>query len=383
MTMRVGRLHSRLRSSAADKLPLSADAASFHRKKEDKQHKKLSLMQIFLSVIALLALITLGAQNHHEPASKKSSLIIAAASSPNEEVAYSLAKEQSFGYFTDITNENWRVAQRHHASLFPNYYADHGLTKFSNGPNDKGKPDKLGKSNTWYGQNFQVEFICPLARRLPSDSVADGPKWICDPHRLAKKKDCLVYSIGSNGKNEFEKAVKEEIGEHCEIHTFDLVSYNRRNGHFKDALKGYSEFHNYGFGTKEQAAKQPNVFKTLQQTMEELGHKGRTVDIFKIDCEWCEWDTWQDWVAPDVDIRQILVETHNAPMPNARDFFFGLHDAGFVVFSKEANYLNGAGCVEYGFVKLSTNFFIDDSMYYKAKELPGIENYEPLVTPRE
>ena len=45
-----------------------------------------------------------------------------AASSPNdEEVAYSLAKEQSFGYFTDITNENWRIAQRHHASLFPNY----------------------------------------------------------------------------------------------------------------------------------------------------------------------------------------------------------------------------------------------------------------------
>jgi hypothetical protein len=49
------------------------------------------------------------------------------------------------------------------------------------------------------------------------------------------------------------------------------------------------------------------------------------------------------------------------------------------MFSKEANYQNGAGGVEYGFVKLSTDFFIDDSMYYKAKELPGIENYEPLV----
>ena len=35
----------------------------------------------------------------------------------------------------------------------------------------------------------------------------------------------------------------------------------------------------------------------------------------------------------------------------------------------------------YGFVKLSTDFFIDDSMYYKAKELPGIENYEPAVPP--
>ncbi len=209
--------------------------------------------------------------------------------------------------------------------------------------------------------------------------MADGPKWVCDPHRLKQKKDCLVYSIGSNGKNEFEKAVKEEIGQHCEIHTFDLSSYNRRNGHFKDALEGYAAFHNYGLGTEDQANSNPDTFKTLQQTMEELGHTGRTIDIFKIDCEWCEWFVWQDWLAPDIDMRQILVETHNAPMPNARDFFFGLHDAGFVVFSKEANYENGAGGVEYGFVKLSTDFFVEDSMYSKAKELPGIDKYEPLV----
>jgi len=300
---------------------------------------------------------------------------------PPDNEAYSLAKEQSFGYFTDITNENWRIAQSHHASLFPNYYAD--LTKFSNRPNDKGRAEKLRNSNNhyWYGQNFQVEFICPLARRLPSDSMADGPKWVCDPHRLKQKKDCLVYSIGSNGKNEFEKAVKEEIGHHCEIHTFDLESYNRRNGHFKDALAGYATFHNYGLGTEGQARRQPDVFKTLKQAMKELGHTGRTIDIFKIDCEWCEWFVWQDWLAPDIDMRQILVETHNAPMPNARDFFFGLHDAGFVVFSKEANYENGGGGVEYGFVKLSTDFFLGDSMYYKAKELPGIDKYEPVLPP--
>ena len=298
----------------------------------------------------------------------------AAASSSSDE-GYSLAKEQSLGYFTDITNENWRIAQTHHARLFPNYYAN--LENFSNGPKDKGRVKKLGRSHFWYGQNFQVEFICPLARRLPSDSKADGPKWVCQPHRLAQKKDCLVYSVGSNGKNEFEKAVKEELGEHCEIHTFDMESYNRRNGHFKDALDGYAEFHNWGLGTEAQAKKNPDTFKTLKQTMEELGHAGRTIDIFKIDCEWCEWFVWQDWLT--VDMRQILVETHNAPMPNARDFFFGLHDAGFVVFSKEANYENAAGGIEYAFIKLSTDFFIDDSMYYKAKELPGIEKYEPIV----
>ena len=178
---------------------------------------RIFLVAISFAILSLLKLELDIAQKH------KSNI---AATSPNdEEVSYSLAKEQSFGYFTDITNENWRIAQRHHASLFPNYYAD--LTKFSNGPNDKGQYNKLVKARNhmWYGENFQVEFICPLARRLPSDSVADGPKWICDPHRLAKKKDCLVYSIGSNGKNEFEKAVKEEIGEHCEVHSKFLFSF--------------------------------------------------------------------------------------------------------------------------------------------------------------
>ena len=62
-------------------------------------------------------------------------------------------------------------------------------------------------------------------------------------------------------------------------------------------------------------------------------------------------------------MRQILVETHNGPMPNGRDFFFNLHDAGFVIFSKEANFENAAGGVEYGFVKVSTDFYINNTIY--------------------
>jgi len=101
--------------------------------------------------------------------------------------------------------------------------------------------------------------------------------------------------------------------------------------------------------------------------MEELGHTGRTIDIFKIDCEWCEWFTFDTWL--EQDIRQILVETHNAPLPQARNFFYQLHDAGFVIFSKEANYQNGGGGVEFAFLKLSTDFFINGSMYNATKHL--------------
>ena len=42
----------------------------------------------------------------------------------------------------------------------------------------------------------------------------------------------------------------------------------------------------------------------------------RSLFAQKIDCEWCEWFTFEEWLK--VDMRQILVETHNAPMPNSR-----------------------------------------------------------------
>ena len=97
---------------------------------------------------------------------------------------------------------------------------------------------------------------------------------------------------------------------------FDPVSYNKRNGDFATALHPYSTFHNWGLATPELSASHPTKYKTLAQTMAELGHTNRTIDVFKIDCEWCEWFTWQEWLT--VDMRQILVETHNSPMPNAR-----------------------------------------------------------------
>ena len=90
--------------------------------------------------------------------------------------SFTLCKEQSDGFFTDISNENWKLAQTYHAKLFPNYY--NKLEEFSSGITDRGNIQRLRNSNKWYGQNFQVEFICPLARRLPSDSMMDGPKWV-------------------------------------------------------------------------------------------------------------------------------------------------------------------------------------------------------------
>ena len=282
---------------------------------------------------------------------------------------YRLAREQSFGFFDDITNENWQVLQEIHARAFPNHY-EATLERHSGDLMHKKDRQAVKEAQSWYAQNFQEEFHCAGTQRIPSSSSGDGPKWVCDPHRLKKKKDCLVYSVGSNGKVEFEKGIRDEIGTHCEIHTFDLVNYNKRNGYFAEALDGIASFHHWGLATLKHAERSARnlkgpSFKTLEQTMAELGHTNRTIDIFKIDCEWCEWETFRDWL--NQDIRQLLVETHTAPMPQAQDFFYSLHDAGYVIFSKEANYYNGGALVEYAMIKLHPDFFIRDSMYSKKQ----------------
>jgi len=206
-------------------------------------------------------------------------------------------------------------------------------------------------------------------QRIPADGSVDGAKFVCDPHRIAKKKDCLVYSVGSYGNTMFERGIKTEIGEHCEIHTFDVAASNH-NGDFKTLVEAAgASFHFWGLGTKAQSEESKNnpaavPMKTLKETLEILNHTNRMIDIFKIDCEGCEWHTYTEWLEAG-DLRQILVETHRHPLPQAKEFFYTLHDAGYVIFSKESNYLWKYG-VEFAFLKkLSTDFFINDSMYSK------------------
>jgi hypothetical protein len=63
------------------------------------------------------------------------------------------------------------------------------------------------------------------------------------------------------------------------VSAFDPVSSNKRNGNFEEALRPYSTFHNWGLGTEEESKRNPRM-KTIQQTMTELGHTGKTIDIF-------------------------------------------------------------------------------------------------------
>ena len=90
--------------------------------------------------------------------------------------------------------------------------------------------------------------------------------------------------------------------------------------------------------------------------MEKLGHTGYAIDILKIDCEFCEWFSYKDWLSPNLDVRQLLLETHNLPTPVENpqsgkgghwfpastnvmpsQFFDAIEAAGFAMYSKEPN----------------------------------------------
>lgn len=76
-------------------------------------------------------------------------------------VSTSLAYNQSFGFFDDIRDDDWKIAQRIHAKTFPNTFRGKP-EKYSNGINDRGKIEKLRWSAHWYAENFQEEFHCEL-----------------------------------------------------------------------------------------------------------------------------------------------------------------------------------------------------------------------------
>ena len=273
---------------------------------------------------------------------------------------YALAKEQSFGFFTDIPIETWNMMKQRVHEAQPNMAC---------GPNCSGALDPM----SWYQENYEPEFSCLHERRI--GKMGDGGKWVCDPHRLVNK-SCLIYSVGSRGDFSFETHALGRLGSHCEIHTFDI------NNHTRQADKVNSSrlhFHHWGIGKTNEAK-----FKTLNETVHELGHANRTIDIFKIDCDGCEFETFETWITDQpAMLHQILVEVHaKKPTPTrygqkvsykvhmdkhltredvevTTSFFKRMHEYGYAIFHKEPNiqYWCDWPAVEYAFIKLHHDFF--------------------------
>jgi hypothetical protein len=157
--------------------------------------------------------------------------------------SYSLAYEESYGFFDDITNDQWKMHQKW-ARQSPMHENNDPLLWYNQ-----------SAILIWYYTHYDPIFECPFKKRI--GGRGDGPKWTCDPHRLnqvVKQRKaagepgphCIIYSVGSEGNYLFEDSIIEHLGGPiCEIHVFDFSgNFDRpenkeRNIHFhKWGLKG-------------------------------------------------------------------------------------------------------------------------------------------------
>jgi len=301
---------------------------------------------------------------------------------------FSLARAQSFGFFDDITNDNWRRLQTMVAEHWNHKFPEAPLTHH---PAWKGPGQLKGwnvRHPAWYQTNFEPNFSCQFEMRIGATGTVsrgngDGPKWICDPHRIKrlaaerKAKDpnhpgCVIYSIGSAGDFSFEKGMEEVLGPGtCEYHIFDMGDFE---GKMKLQNISRAYYHRWGLEKQGEENKEPGAeFYGMKDTVKLLGHENLDViDVFKIDCEKCEWRIYRDWLLSGLpSLQQIQVEIHSGDLQKMSHsdnhdhditpeipFFDFLEESGYVRFHKEPNIqYNDGSCQEYAFLKLDKEFF--------------------------
>lgn len=269
---------------------------------------------------------------------------------------YILAKEQSFGFFTDIPNNEWREFYVRPAREYKPY-------RF---PDD---PD-LHRENVpfWIFHNWDPYFACPRLRRI-------GEAKLCDPDRIiAERSDgspCLIYAFHHGGKegsmHNWVRGLVNYFHQRCEIHVFGEVEITFRGS---NNVVQHVWLPNNKTGTAERDAASPSGIK------ENLGHGGRSIDILLLDCDGCEWYIYRDIF--ELQPLQFLVQTHDLPVPErpketekfgvlprmaASEFFDAFRIHNFVLFAKEV--LSGADeCFEtnWSFLRLDKTFLGGSSL---------------------
>jgi hypothetical protein len=265
-----------------------------NRKKGGKELSALSRpVSVPLFVIILLLSNFLNYRLQIGETQQKQGIMITKHVSRSQE-SYEIGKKHSYGFFDHIPDTEWiNFYQK------PAVTAQHYINKTD--------PDYRKEDPAWWiFFNWDPYFNCPHLHKV--GGLGDGPKWTCDPENLSrvaaerrKRKgsfendptDCLIYSIGSNGNYRFEDGLYELLGADgtvCEVHIFDPGNYDRPENAGKSM-----HYHNWGLKSSYsddyqiKANRGRGQYYSFQEIQEQLGHRDRTIDIFKIDCEGCEW----------------------------------------------------------------------------------------------
>jgi len=346
-----------------------------HRRPTPRRSSTSKLSQYFIIFVFTLLICTFVIVKELRDSSKDTALsqsLLNFADTAGHD--YQLANDQSFGFFDDVPESEWKLLSNIVKEHENHAFMDQPLT--FNPAWEKRTSKYFSSPRAWYQNNYEPNFSCRFERRIGGNGNGDGPKWVCDPHRLhrisserkAKNPNapgCVVYSFGSNGDFSFEDGFQRALGKDtCEIHIFDMGDYESKmpadlNLHYhKWGLMAEPE--GYDKNDNNDIKPENREFLTLRETVKVLGHEDLdAIDVFKIDCDKCEWKTFQDWVDPRMPrLQQILVETHNVPNKFVLSFFDTFEKEGYVRFHKEANVQFSDGdCFEYAFLKLDKEFF--------------------------
>lgn len=213
---------------------------------------------------------------------------------------------------------------------------------------------------------FDAAGNCATEERL--GAITDGGKWVCDAHKFAAKKDCVVYGFGAGADISFEEAMAA-LG--CQVHVFDPNPKSvARFGELAKGKKvgaGSVTFHPVGLGPVSREAGtamkleidgKPVEVRTLDDLAKSLGHSH--VDLLKMDIEGSEWGAFADLFGKDLlarlGVKVLLAELHVGPKwggdaNDLVDLVDRLAARGFVLYRKEFNPWAAGCCTEYAFAR--------------------------------
>lgn len=269
-----------------------------------------------------------------------------------------VAIRDSDGFFDDVSYEDWKQRMQHTKAVLGDQDALNAAAFPDADPAD------------WWLKNWQANFQC-------HQEVQISGKFICDPFRIVSQavqhsnsggktnvgRECIIYLSGGDELSfgnqflDYTLARVSEVGlttPVCDVHIFhpnmQISELERRDN---------LVIHPWGFKPKHVSnSTSVAAFKTIEDTVHELGHSDKTISILALDCEQCEWDIYNDILASSAPIHQLLLQMHGLPHPNqAHSFFNAMRTSGYVITHKEEE-ANGNGEVyDYSFLKLSKTYF--------------------------
>ncbi|WIA28055.1 hypothetical protein OEZ86_010640 [Tetradesmus obliquus] len=135
-------------------------------------------------------------------------------------------------------------------------------------------------------QLFRPFISCPPNRPLTKYAgEEDGSKYLCAVHQAGQlRKDCIIYSLGSNGDFKYEQEVLSKTS--CRLFTLDCTY----NGTSQGPRHSY---HKWCVASAATAAKRGPPYFSWMQITQKLGH--RKIDILKIDVDGYEYEIVGDW----------------------------------------------------------------------------------------